>query len=234
MDAKGKKRIVIWVSVAALLGVGGYFAYKFVKAKRDKKKAEQDAASTSSTSTSSSNSASSESVVPPSPLYPDDLLKFQKYVLTRDKNILGSTGADGKWGRNSWNAYQKYYKDWKASLGGSTTTIATTPTSTGFGEVGKFAYTLGYAGLGYANVWSKPDASTSWFYGSAFIGQVNAPNIIGKIINASIGDKDGKLWYQVNLLTPLSNSTAITNLGTAVPNQTKGWVRADQIKVKAL
>ena len=60
MDTKGKKRIVIWVSIAALLGVGGYFAYKFVKAKRDKKKAEEEAKkvseSASSTPTSSGNS----------------------------------------------------------------------------------------------------------------------------------------------------------------------------------
>jgi len=62
MDTKGKKRIVIWVSIAALLGVGGYFAYKFVKAKRDKKKAEEEAKklaeSSSSAPTASGNSGS--------------------------------------------------------------------------------------------------------------------------------------------------------------------------------
>ena len=113
MDAKGKKRIVIWVSVAALLGVGGYFAYKFVKAKRDKKKAEQDAASTSSTSTSSSNSApsSTSSIISDPFKSKDELQKFQNWVLTMypfDRAILGSTGADGVWGKNSANAWTKY------------------------------------------------------------------------------------------------------------------------------
>jgi hypothetical protein len=65
MDAKGKKRIIIWVSVAALLGVGGYVAYKLVKAKRDKKKAEEEAAlavaSSSTTPTSSGGSAPTSS-----------------------------------------------------------------------------------------------------------------------------------------------------------------------------
>ena len=124
MDAKGKKRIVIWVSVAALLGVGGYFAYKFVKAKRDKKKALQDAASTSSTSTSSSNSApSSTSSIISNPFKTkQELQTFQNWVLTMypfDRAILGSTGADGVWGKNSANAWIKYgdaYKLRSASI----------------------------------------------------------------------------------------------------------------------
>jgi hypothetical protein len=117
MDTKGKKRIVIWVSIAALLGVGGYFAYKFVKAKRDKKKAEEEAlknaASTTSTnaSTSSGSSAPKPTLISNPFLSSDELRKFQNWVLTMypfDRAILGSTGADGKWGNNSANAWTKY------------------------------------------------------------------------------------------------------------------------------
>ena len=31
MEAKTKKRVIIWTSVAAILGVGGYFLYKYLK-----------------------------------------------------------------------------------------------------------------------------------------------------------------------------------------------------------
>ena len=124
MDAKGKKRIVIWVSVAALLGVGGYFAYKFVKAKRDKKKAEQDAASTPSTSTSSSNSAPSSTPLIPNPFNTKaELEKFQNWVLTMypfDRAILGRAGADGIWGKNSANAWLKYGDAYKTRMGAIT------------------------------------------------------------------------------------------------------------------
>jgi len=63
MDAKTKKRMIIGVSIAVLLGVGGYVAFKYVKAKRDKKNAEDDAAKpatpTTSTPTPSGSSGSS-------------------------------------------------------------------------------------------------------------------------------------------------------------------------------
>lgn len=65
MDSNKKKKIVIWVSITMLLGVGGYFAYtKLIKPKLDKKKAEEEAkklaesSSSTSTSTSSGNSGS--------------------------------------------------------------------------------------------------------------------------------------------------------------------------------
>ena len=80
MDAKGKKRIVIWVSVAALLGVGGYVAYKVIKNKRDQKKAEEDASKTNTpASTPSGNSATK----------PDDSSEFNSTLATafKDKKL---------------------------------------------------------------------------------------------------------------------------------------------------
>lgn len=64
MDAKGKKRIVIWVSIAALLGVSGYVAYKLVKAKRDKNKAEEEAKKVAESSSSSPTSSGSSAPKP--------------------------------------------------------------------------------------------------------------------------------------------------------------------------
>jgi hypothetical protein len=44
MDAKKKKKIIIWVSLTMLLGVGGYFAYtKLIKPKLDERKAKKAA-----------------------------------------------------------------------------------------------------------------------------------------------------------------------------------------------
>jgi hypothetical protein len=65
MDTKRNKRIVIWLSVATLLGVGGYFAYtKIIKPKLDEMKAKKAAeeaaklaASTAASSTPSSGSS---------------------------------------------------------------------------------------------------------------------------------------------------------------------------------
>ena len=198
MDNKRNKKIVIWLSVATLLGVGGYFAYtKIIKPKLDEMKAKKAAeeaanlaASTAASSTPSNGSASS-SQVPPNPLYPDDLLKFQNYVLTKDKNILGSTGADGKWGRNSWNAYQKYYNDWKASLGGS----APKPPSNTNPLFNKGVYTNTIL----VNLFKSPDPfALAWdtkLFINDYVGRYisEEKNAIGTTMVKVF--KDGKYWY---------------------------------------
>lgn len=43
-------------------------------------------------------------------------LDFQKFALTKDKNILPKFGADGSWGNESNNAYSKYGKDYRDHL----------------------------------------------------------------------------------------------------------------------
>ena len=52
----------------------------------------------------------------------NDILKFQNWVLNtiKDKNILGSYGADGKWGKKSqaaWNLYGGRYGSGSVGFG---------------------------------------------------------------------------------------------------------------------
>jgi hypothetical protein len=138
MDANKKKKIVIWVSLTMLLGVGGYFAYtKLIKPKLDEKKAKKAAELAANTTLATSgNSAPSGggNTLPPVPANPfkskAELTAFQNWVLTKyplDKAILGSTGADGDWGRNSWNAYTKYFALYSKTPTGTTTTTTGVP-----------------------------------------------------------------------------------------------------------
>ena len=116
MDAKKKKRIVITVSIAALLGVGGYFAFKLIK-KLKAKKAEEEAAKLAATTTTTPAPSSTSAPKPKAPIISNpfktkaELTAFQNWVLTMypfDRAILGKTGADGDWGQNSANAWTKY------------------------------------------------------------------------------------------------------------------------------
>ena len=255
MDANKKKKVVIWVSLTMLLGVGGYFAYtKLIKPAIAKRKAEKAAKESGnppvveSGSGSGSGSGSNISTLPPSPFTKADLKKFQDYVqdVKLDKVILAPYGADSKWGKASYAAYLKYYNtdytNWLAgkpagtSTGTPTSTTTTTPT--GLNAIGKMAYPKGFSGLGYSNVYSIPSTAYGTYGGrptkGAFIGQINAPNIIGKIINATNG-VDGFVYYQMNLLTPLLDAQSRTAnseiLGSATPSTT-GWVRSDQMQIK--
>lgn len=126
MDAKKKKKIVIWVSLTMLLGVGGYFAYtKLIKPKLDERKAKKAAeeaaklaALTPAPSTPSGNSAPKPAIIPNPFKTKAELTKFQNWVLTMypfDRQILGKTGADGDWGKNSANAWTKYGTAYTAS-----------------------------------------------------------------------------------------------------------------------
>jgi hypothetical protein len=118
MDANKKKRIVITVSIAALLGVGGYFAFKFIKKMKAKKAEEEAAKLAASTTTTTSPAPSGTSAPKPKPTIISnpfkskaELTAFQNWVLTMypfDRGILGKTGADGDWGQNSANAWTKY------------------------------------------------------------------------------------------------------------------------------
>jgi hypothetical protein len=255
MDAKGKKRIIIWVSVAALLGVGGYFAYtKLIKPKLDEKKAKKAAeeaaklaASSGSTPTSGSGSAPSNTSSGSSsaPLTQAQTRAFQDWMDINHPNWVRATNSAlnngtnlgsipskgyGTFGTSTTAAYNKYGAEWRASLNVTAPRPAQAHVpASGYSAIGRNAFPK--TGNTYANVWSRPDASVSNWFGSYFIGQINQPNIIGRIVNTTIG-ADGQIWYNVTLLTPLSNSTAVNNLGNAVPNQTSGWVRGDQITIK--
>ena len=54
---------------------------------------------------------------------PKDVRGFQSWVINtkQDNQILGSFGADGKWGKNTSNAWDKYGEEYKKSNPNSTT-----------------------------------------------------------------------------------------------------------------
>ena len=141
MDAKGKKRIVIWLSVATLLGVGGYFAYtKIIKPKLDERKAKKAAeeAAKLAASTAASSTPSSGSVAPSSqpsapisssPLNPDEIKKFQDWMDKNKPNWVGATnfmlnngknlyrgGGYGVFGPSTKKAYEYFGNKWRDSV----------------------------------------------------------------------------------------------------------------------
>ena len=61
----------------------------------------------------------------------DKIESFQNYVVNvkKDKFILGNAGVDGIWGKNSQRAFDKYGKDYLASLKSGTPTPSTPPTT---------------------------------------------------------------------------------------------------------
>jgi len=158
MDANKKKKAIIWVSVTMLLGVGGYFAYKFIKKAKDEK-AKKLAEETAASNVPASNSAPSGGgntlpPVPPNPFTGNDLKKFQDWVVgvKKDAAILGKTGADSNWGRNSWNAYTKYFAEYS-----KTPTGIPTGTTTG---VARKVYSNDYNN----KVFTSPDSIVPSFF----------------------------------------------------------------------
>jgi len=244
MDAKGKKRIVIWVSVSALLGVCGYFAYiKLIKPKLDEMKAKKAAeeaakaaASLGSTPAPTSGSTPSRDFNTSAPLYRDDVMKFQDWMDANRPNWVGATNAAlsngrqlnkgegyGNFGSSTTKAYNKYRTDWLASLNVAPPKPPTAPI-TGFNAIGKNVYVN--PRLAYAMIWSEPKIVSS--FGSTFVGQINQPNIIGKVTNATMAD--GFMWYKVDLLTPPSKSTS--GYGQGNPYLRTGWIPALSTEIK--
>jgi len=73
----------------------------------------------------------------------------------------------------------------------------------------------------YINVRSTPEVNNGWINNK--MGIINSPNVIGKVVNFKLGSESTpKVWYNVELLTPLKDS--------AQPNAIKGWVRSDVVK----
>lgn len=125
--AQGKSSVGFWVLIGTLLVGGGIGAYFLLRKPKEEKEGEEEVA-TDDSSSSSSSSSSQYVASTPSPSAPAELdstekiTAFQNYVLTtmKDTTILGKSGADGLWGKNSQKAWDKYGKDY----------LKKTPTST--------------------------------------------------------------------------------------------------------
>jgi hypothetical protein len=100
---------------------------------------------------------------------------------------------------------------------------AIAPTSTGTQSgattqaIGKKVYPSG----SYVNIRSSAMVDDGWV--SNKLGKINSPNVIGTVTNFTMGtESTPKVWYKVDLLTALSDSTT--------PGIQTGWVRADKVK----
>ena len=175
MDAKKKKRIVIWVSVAALLGVGGYFAYtKIIKPKLDERKAkklaeEAAAVSSGATPTSSGSSAPNSPTQTISNPFPDKMSvqMFQNWMdknhpkwvgatnaaLNNGQNLNGKSGY-GNFGKSTMAAWLKYKNEYQS--------LASNP------NVGNVLSGWGYGGSNYP-AGNKPNPLSPTF-GNTFGG----------------------------------------------------------------
>jgi len=130
-QAKKKSNRLIWIAGAVVLGIGGYFGWKYLKNKKDKKKAEElaklqeqqlveEKPSATSSGSSSGTSSGSTAQYTANPFKSAiELQNFQNWVIEKkkDTSILGKAGADGKWGRNSASAWDKYGKEYLGASG---------------------------------------------------------------------------------------------------------------------
>jgi hypothetical protein len=129
--SSGNKKVYL-IAGAILLGVAGYFGYNWWKKRKDAKDTGSGGGSTDtnvgsgSTDTnvgsgSGSGSVSASTTTTTSNPFktPEEVLKFQQWVINtkKDKTILGTGGStgygdDGKWGSKSANAWDKYGKEY--------------------------------------------------------------------------------------------------------------------------
>jgi hypothetical protein len=134
---QGKSSVGFWLLIGTLVLGGGVGIYFLLRKPKEEKAADggdenlndkkiittpTNLSSGGVIGSGSGSGSSSGSTKPksnaPSELNSENKIKaFQNYVLQikKDKTILGKTGADGDWGGNSQNAWDKYGADFKKS-----------------------------------------------------------------------------------------------------------------------
>ena len=118
-------KIGLWIAGITVVGVGGYLVWKKAKKARETKAGEVTAQQVgekykpTTTTAGKPRTAQTFYVAPEDPKanpFPDklSLTMFQNWVLfnKKDKSILGSDVADGKWGGNTAAAWAKYKDEW--------------------------------------------------------------------------------------------------------------------------
>jgi hypothetical protein len=117
------KKILIWSTLITMLGVGGYYGYKWFMG-RDKPSGDQDEDPSPTTTPTTPPVSGQNATNDSQPFKTEAEVKaFQKWVINikGDKTILGKGGDsgfgdDGKWGRNSKNAWAKYGEEYKKTF----------------------------------------------------------------------------------------------------------------------
>lgn len=119
MAKKGTKALLV---IGSFVVIGGVLAY-FLFFRTRKKGTEGTGETPPTTGESSAYTPSTIGSTTDNPFKSSDELKaFQNWVINvkKDTTILGSAGADGKWGSKSRSAWQKYGKEYKPSATTST------------------------------------------------------------------------------------------------------------------
>lgn len=206
MDAKKKKRIIIYTSVGLILGVGGYFLYKWLKdsGKIGKKEDEEDKevetqvvyVNQGGTGGSSSSSSSSDR--------PSDIKAFQKWVIEvkKDTTILGGGGDsgfgdDGKWGSKTKSAWAKYKDEYNKYVSGGAGTTSPTDTSVIPGMLRNLYTTLQSGGR-------KPQ-----FYEVNYKGQGNQNAMIQ--VNSTGVPGQSYIWFDNGTFKVVKNGTTLSS-----------------------
>jgi hypothetical protein len=127
------KKIILWSTIVAVLGVGGYFGYKFLKKRKEEaeaKRKQEEAdrlASENNPNLNPANPNNGSSVNQDSPAdapftTPEDIKAFQKWVydVKNDKSLATTkypNGQDGLWGKKCTTAWAKYSAEYTKAKG---------------------------------------------------------------------------------------------------------------------
>lgn len=142
MDKKRRTRKLILIgSAIVILGVAGYFGYKWWKDKKGKdEKPPDDSIGGDTDLSSGGGGGGGGSITTSNPFKTsDELKKFQKWVIdvAKDSAILGASLDDGKWGKNSANAWTKYGERYQKETGTVVSSTSTTSKGSILGIVSK-------------------------------------------------------------------------------------------------
>ena len=116
MDKKKTRKIILIGSAIVILGVAGYFGYKWWKDRQQKKDEKPPDDSSGGSTDFGSGGGGSTTTITSNPFKTsDELKKFQQWVIDikKDSSILAPYGADGKWGSRSASAWDKYGADYQ-------------------------------------------------------------------------------------------------------------------------
>lgn len=229
MAKNTKKTVLIVTSLLIIGGAVGFLLWKRSKKKKqeeERKKAEEQAMLDSQSNKPSGGGGGGGAYSAPtsSNPFPDSasLKKFQQWVIDvkKDSAILGSAGADGKWGSSSANAWNKYGNEYSG--------VGVSSSQTTSNVIGKNAI---------ANkttyVYSTPSSKKD-FLGLFLIyaiGTVSSGNKLGKI--KGVRENEGIIWYEVEISIGLSDKNAPSmKTENYIYNPKVGWVNSANITVQ--